>query len=195
MRRGYDLSFTLGFQILRLPESRGVVFNFQFGKTLRASSEAIVVLADRVFPETRASRAVTAYISAAQRIGWDLIIGHIFPVATTEGGRGSRSLPAACITASLQAHLREVGLPSHFTMHSFRQGGSLTRSLAGTAVDEIMKIGGWKAEAIAKYYIGATSSGRVQGGKRKRGQRYADASRLPLSPEFEKDFAACARQG
>ena len=54
-----------------------------------------------------------------------------------------------------------------------------------------MKIGGWKTEAIAKSYIGATSSGRVEGGKRKRGQRYADASRLPLLPEFEKDLAAC----
>ena len=43
MRRGYDLSFTLGSQIPKLPKSRGVIFNFQFGKTLRASSEAVVV--------------------------------------------------------------------------------------------------------------------------------------------------------
>ena len=83
-------------------------------------------------------------------------------------------------------------------MHSVRVGGPLTRFLAGTAVDEIIKKNcGWKTEAIAKYYsyIGPTSSGRVQDGKRKRGQRYADASLFPRSPEFEKDFAACARQG
>ena len=43
MRRGYDLSFTLRSQILQLPKSRGLIFNFQFGKTLRASSEAVVV--------------------------------------------------------------------------------------------------------------------------------------------------------
>ena len=58
------------------------------------------------------------------------------------GGRGSRPLSVARMIASLQAHLREAGLPDHFTMHYFRVGGSLTRSLAGTAVDEIMKIGG-----------------------------------------------------
>ena len=127
----------------------------------------------------------------AQRIGWDLTVGHVLPVVTTEGGRGSRPLSVARMTASLQAHLREASLPGHFTTHSFRVSGSLTRPLAGTAVDEIMKIGGWKTEAIAKSYIGATSSGRVEGGKRKRGQRYADASRLPLLPEFEKDPAAC----
>ena len=88
-------------------------------------------------------------MSAAQRIGWDLTAGHIFPVVTTEGGRGSRPLSAARMAAFLQVHLREAGLPDHFTMHSFRVGGSLARSLAGTAVDEIMKIGGWKTEAIA----------------------------------------------
>ena len=76
-----------------------------------------------------------------------------------------------------------------------RVPGSLAKSLAGTAVDDIMKIGGWKTECIGKYYIGATSRGRVWGGKRKHCQSYADASRLPLSPEFDKDFAACARKG
>ena len=69
-------------------------------------------------------------------------------------------------------------------MHSLRVGGSLCKSLAGTAVDEIMKIGGWKTESVAKNYIGATSSGQLRGSKKKRGQSYADASDLPLPPEF-----------
>ena len=79
-------------------------------------------------------------------------------------------------------------------MHSFRVGGFLSKSLAGTAVDEIMKIAGWKTESVAKYYIGATSSGKVLGSKRTRGQSYASASELPLSPEFQTDFSACARK-
>ena len=55
-----------------------------------------------------------------------------------------------------------------------------------------MKVGGWKIETVAKYYIGATSRGQVRGSKEKRGQSYADASELPLSFEFRKDFVACA---
>ena len=90
--RGYDLFFTMGSHIVRLPAYKGLILNFQFGKTLRASSEAVVVLADRDFPVIRALRAVTAYISAAQRIGWDLTTGHLFPVATADGGRGRLSL-------------------------------------------------------------------------------------------------------
>ena len=56
-----------------------------------------------------------------------------------------------------------------------------------------MKIGGWKTGSTAKY-VGPTFSGRVQGGKRIHRQSYVDASRLPLSPELKKYFAACARK-
>lgn len=45
MRRGSDLSFALAAKILWLPESKGFIYNFLFGKTLRASSKAVVVLA------------------------------------------------------------------------------------------------------------------------------------------------------
>ena len=173
--RAYDLSFTLGSQILRIPESRGVIFNLQSDENLRASSEAVVVLADRDCPEICACRAGTAHISAAQRVGWDLTARYLLPVVTTEGGRGSRPLSAAQMTASPQGYLWEAGLPNHSTMHSFRVGGSLARSQARTAVDEIIKIGGSKTESIAKYYIGVTSSGRVRGGQRKRGRWLASS--------------------
>ena len=74
------------------------------------------------------------------------------------GERGMMAITAPHMTAALQAHLRAVGMPGHFTMHSFRVGGSLSKSLAGTAVDEIMKIGGWQTERVARYYIGATTN-------------------------------------
>ena len=77
-------------------------------------------------------------------------------------------------------------MPAYFIMHSFRVGGFLTKPLAGTAVDEIMQIGGWKTESVARYYIGATTSAPVSGSKS--GRSYAGASELPLSPA---DFAAC----
>ena len=60
------------------------------------------------------------------------------------GERGTMAITAPRMTAALQAHLRARRMTDHFTMHSFRVGGSLSKSLAGTAVDEIMKIGSWK---------------------------------------------------
>lgn len=64
--------------------SKGLIFNFRFRRTLRASSQVVVELADRDCPAICASRPVTAYISAAWRIGSDLTAGHLFPVVTTE---------------------------------------------------------------------------------------------------------------
>ena len=142
MRRGFDLSFTLASGVLRLPESAGLVFNFLFGKTLRKSVEAVVVLADAEYPQTCAFQGATEYISAALAIGWDLTAGY--------GERGSVAITAPRMTATLQAHLRAGGLPDHVTMNSFRVGGSLSKSLEGTAVHVIMKIGGWKTERVAR---------------------------------------------
>ena len=198
MRRGFDLSFTLGSRVLRLPESAGLIFNFHFGKTLRKSVEAVVVLADTEHPQICAFRGVTEYISAALAIGWDLTAGYLFPVVESTGGRGTVPLTAPRMTAALQAHLRTAGMSDQFTMHSFRVGGSLSKSLAGTAVDEIMKIGGWKTERVARYYIGATTSAsgtlkrtRDESDTRETDSRYATAIDLPLSPAFQEDFAAC----
>ena len=182
----------MGSQVLRLPESAGLIFNFQFGKTLRRSAEAVVVLADKESPQPCAFRGVTEYISAVCSIGWDLAKGHLFPLVLADGSRGPVPMSAQRMTAALQGHLRMAGLPDHFTMHSFRVGGSVTKSLAGTAVNEIMKIAGWKTERIAKCSIGSTTSTGVRASKRTRDHGYARANELPLPQNFESDFSACA---
>ena len=189
----------MGSQVLRLPESAGLIFNFPFGQTLRRSAEtlrrsaeAVVVLADKESPQTCAFTGVTEYISAAHRIGWDLAKGHLFPLVLADGSRGPVPMSAQRMTAALQGHLRMAELPDHFIMHSFRVGGSMTKSLAGTVVDEIMKIGGWKTESIAKNYIGSTTSTGVRASNRTRDHGYARANELRLCQNFESDFSACA---
>ena len=59
-------------------------------------------------------------------------------------------------------------------MHSFAWE-TFIKFLTGKAAD-IIKLGGWNMESIAKQYVGATCSGQVQGGKRKWGKSYAEAS-------------------
>ena len=79
----------VGFVALRLPKSAGLIFNFYFGKTLRKSVEAVVVLADAECLETCAFRGVTEYISAALRIGCDSTEGYLFPAVEPSGTRGA----------------------------------------------------------------------------------------------------------
>ena len=148
------------------------MFNFHFGKTLRKSVEAVVVLPEADNLKTWAFRGVTEYISAALASSWDLTTGYLFPMVELNCERGTMAITAPHMTAALQAHLREGRMTDHFTMHSLRVGGSLCKSLAGTAVDEIMKIGGWKTKRVARYYIGATTSAvATSTGKRDRGSR------------------------
>lgn len=193
-RRGFDISNTLGSQVVRLPDDKGLIINFQFGKTLRDSKEAVVVLADPQNPGTCAFRAITAYITAAQGVGWDLSEGHLFPsvqVTSPDGLRGAMPLTAPQMTTALQAHLRKASLPVHFTMHSFRVGGSLSKSLAGTPVDEIMQLGGWKTEAMARHYIGATTSGAAVNVGQSVDQLYDHVNVWSASSDFQDRYAAC----
>ena len=182
----------MGSKVLCLPESVGLMFNFQFEKTFRRSAEAVFLLAGKESAQTCAFRGVTEYISAAHSIGWDIAKGHLLPLALAGGSRGPIPTSAQRMTAALQGHLRMAGLPDHFPMHSFRVGGSVTKSFAGTAVDEIKKIGGRKTESIAKYCIGSTASTGFRASQRTRDHGYARANELPLSHNFESDFSVCA---
>ena len=164
----------------------------------------MVVLADAVTPQTCAFQGVTEYISAALAIGWDLTAGYLFPVVEGIGEKGSVAITAPRMTATLQAHLRAGGLPDPFTIHLFRVGGSLCKSLAGTAVNKIMKIGGWKTERVVRYYIGPTTSagansegeGKGDWGSQRaqNSSSYAIAVNFPLSQAFQDDFAACKQR-
>ena len=59
--------------------------------------------------------------------------------------------------------------------------------MGGSAIEEIMQMGGWKTESMAKYYVEPSS-------KRQRAANYTATNEEPLSPAFETDFAACVRR-
>ena len=101
----------------------------------------MVVLADTECLQTRQFRGVTEHISAAHRIGWDLTGGYLFPAVEPNGGRGTVALSAPRMTAAFQMHLRAAGLSGNDTTHYFRPRSLLSKSLAGTAVAYIKKIG------------------------------------------------------
>ena len=83
------------------------------------------MLADPDCPAICVRLAVTAHISAAQHIGWDLTAGYLFPVVTTEGNRGGLPLSAARMTATLQGHLFAVGIAAELCDDAFLRVGDL----------------------------------------------------------------------
>lgn len=85
MRRGHDLSFTLGSPVLRLPNAQGLTFNFHFGETHRDSTEAVLVSPDVACPSICAVTYVLAYIGGAEQVGWDPSEGYLLPVVEPNG--------------------------------------------------------------------------------------------------------------
>ena len=61
----------------------------------------------------------------------------------------------------LNVHSAQCDVHIYLTYRAVRRRGFmaiLSKSLEETAVDEVMKIGGWKTEQVAWYYIEATTS-------------------------------------
>ncbi|CAM9535322.1 unnamed protein product [Laminaria digitata] len=206
MKRGLDLARTLGAQLLRLPDHKGLIFNFQFGKPLRASSEAVVVRQNEDCPEICPVRAMWEYTTAAAGARWDMSNGHVFPAVRADGGRCRLSVTTAQMTVSLQAHLRVAGLEDkRYTMQSFRVGGAGSQHLAGTAVGAVMQLVGCKHSASASPPSDSLLRGHSGGGgtapsgsslgKRGRDRAYEDVDKLPLSDAFIQSFSAFAPTG
>lgn len=135
-----------------------MIYDFNFGKTLRKSVDSVVVPADPDSHKSCAFQEVRSYITAASHLGWDLEQGQLFPVIGPEGCREQLPIKPKTMKENLVGHLKHAGLPTHYTMHSFRVGGSVSESLAGTAVDGRMKLGGWPTSRMAENCIRATTS-------------------------------------
>lgn len=128
------------------------------------------------------------YTFAAKSMDWGMSAGYLFP--NLDCKRGSAPLTAAQMTASLQAYQHTAKMPDkQYTMHLFPVGDLLSQSLAGTVVDAIMELVGWKSEEkIALWYIGPTAG---PSHKADRGSRHAEMlMTFRLSPEFRRRYAA-----
>ena len=127
-----------------------MIFNFRFRRTLRASNQVVVGLTNRDCPAICASRPDTAYMSAAWRIGSDLTAAHPFPVVTTERFPGPSTSFNSPYDGRPARPLFSGGRVAEALHDAFLSLGRLPQHISDrAAVDEIMKIGGWKTESIA----------------------------------------------
>ena len=172
--------------------------NFQFGKTLRTSKDARVVLADPEQAETCSVRTggvlrISRRLSAKGGIS---LLEHLFPVVAVDSQRSNEPVTAPKMKDALQQHLRAAGfVPDHFTVHSFRVGGSLRHILwLEPRVDEIMKIGGWKTHKMTAHYIGQIcGSGHEAATTQDVEVAYQAADAALAAAESQALYAACRK--
>ena len=200
VQRGFDLSCALAAQVLGMPKGEGLIFNFHFGKTLRASSLAVVARRDRACHELCPVRAVQEFALVVGSMRWPPRAGYMFPMVEADGSKSSSPWSPDKMSAALQSNMSRAGLAEgrNYSMHSFRVGGAVSQTLAGTAIDALMDFVGWKSRGVAQRYVGARMS--APGGVTHSADRpvtsldvesrYAAAIALPLQEGFEDQFAA-----
>ena len=79
-KRGDELTRTLIQCILRLPNHRGLMFNFQSGKTQRDGADHILTVPyDADYIGICPVRAVEQFVEVGKHVGWDMSTGYMFP--------------------------------------------------------------------------------------------------------------------
>ena len=158
-KRGDELSRTLIQRILRLPNECGLLFNFQWGKTLRSGADHLLTVSyDQQCWTTCPVRAVEQFVATGTASGWDMTKGYLFPTISPgkSGGlpvRGSRPISAPQMTTALKAYAVAAGERGEYSMHSFRSGGAISQALAGENLQSIMQRAFWKQPSTAWRYM------------------------------------------
>ena len=105
-KRGDELTRTLIQRILRLPNRSGLLFNFQWGKTLRDGADHLLTVPyTEDFVATCPVKAVEQFIAVGTHLSWDMTTGYLFPAilpAAEVGGkpiRGQNPSSASQMTA------------------------------------------------------------------------------------------------
>ena len=125
----------------------------------------------------------------------------MFPQVETDGSKGTSPWNAHDMSMTFQRLVSAAGLSDgrNYSMHSFRVGGAVSQTLAGTAMDALMAMVGWKIRRVAQRYVGpqptqqadaVPRSGDRQAIPHGAEERYAAADGLPLQAGFEDQFAA-----
>lgn len=111
MKRGFELSVAVAAQVMQLQDGDGFMFNFLFGKTLRSSSQAVVVRKNLDCREICAVAAMLEYQQAAASMQWSLGegAGFLFLIVLDDGAKGGLALTPAQMTTNLQALCGQQG--------------------------------------------------------------------------------------
>lgn len=198
-KRGAELTATLIQRILRLPNNCGLMFNFQWGKTLRSGADHVLsVPYEGDYVSVCPVRAVEQLVEVGKTAGWDMTSGYLFseilPSRDGTATRGSTPVTAPKMSAALKRYASEAGVEGDFSLHSFRSGGAISRALAGDSLSSIMQKAYWKNPRTAWRYMrlmevvapGSEGTGMVPGVTE---DQYRQLNEFPLS-EQSRSLAA-----
>ena len=157
-RRCDDMANLLISQMVRFPDGRGIMFGFQFGKTLRDGSRNMFGLRrDDITPEICAVRLMDDLDEYATKVGIRRE-GNKFFTKIKNGRRLLENIPTDYMTERLRKYMKKAGMEVDqgrlsVSIHSLRAGGPLNKMLEGDSLKKVMFEAYWKNPKTAWKYI------------------------------------------
>ena len=145
-------------RILRLPNTSGLMCNFQWGKTQRDGADHLLTIPyDEEYVSICPVRATEQLVAVGTQVGWDMTSGYLFSDASEgaqgEALRGSLPVTTATMSSALKQYAIAAEETQEFSLHSFRSGGAVSRALAGDSLSTIMQRAYWKSPKTAWRYM------------------------------------------
>jgi len=141
--RASDLGRVFTKEIASLPTRDGLLFHPTFGKTLRGgNANTFMVKRCRDVVICPVSN-LELYVRLCDLMKVNLRDGYLFRTLSSKGDVSASPFLGSAVANRLTRHLRDVGINSGETMHSFRSGCSITLSLLGVSPDDVATHVGW----------------------------------------------------
>ncbi|KAK3262176.1 hypothetical protein CYMTET_28951 [Cymbomonas tetramitiformis] len=152
LKRPTELGATRVEGIIRFPDNSGFLFNYQWGKTLRAG-DAHVFGIRRLQDKSKCPiSALEDYLKVMKLLKLTLSEGFLFrPVRS--GIVENRPLTRKQMTSDLKFWLEKAGLFQGETFFSIRTAGAIQLFLEGSDLKSVMGQAYWKTERIARHYM------------------------------------------
>jgi len=157
-KRCDDLANLLISQMVRFPDGKGIMFGFQFGKTLRDGSRHMFGLKpDDVTPEICTVRLMDDLDEFTTTMGIPRQ-GNRFFTKIKDGRRILANIPTDYMTDRLRKYMKRADMKVDqgrlaVSIHSLRAGGPLTKMLEGGSLKKVMFEAYWKNPKTAWKYI------------------------------------------
>ena len=179
---------------MRFPNDDGLLFNHQFGKTLRGDNENIFGVKRCANVAICPVAGIERYLMTAENLGVELRDGYLFRPSNTQGFIVNTPLTSDTANARLKSYLLEINEYQGETAHGFRAGCAITLALTGAKLADIMEHVGWEREHTAKYYMQLAKVINPEGAATLLAEAAAGASDSELHEQYEsmnalKDFA------
>eukprot|EP00732_Lithocolla_globosa_P002498 Lithocolla_globosa_v1_NODE_1656_length_2412_cov_443.264831.p1 type:complete len:305 gc:universal NODE_1656_length_2412_cov_443.264831:384-1298(+) len=152
-RRGGDIRHIETNSMAFLPNNRVMIFNLDWGKTLRdGSAETFAIERDDEDPIMDPIFQVEALKRAATAANVDMSTGYLFRNHSATGS-SEEMMVVSTYTERLKKYLIEMGEFEGETLHSFRSEAALEKAFAGQKMENILSQVGWASEKMAEHYM------------------------------------------